>query len=75
MNNKITKSIIIQPVSEIVGNSHRYTSIKGEISLLYPSWATMDMYEIYCIKGNLFEDIERFETLKEAEERIIKLLE
>lgn len=59
----------------IVGDSHRYKSEKGIISLVHPCMATMDAYEIYCIEGDLFEDIERFETLNEAEERISQLLE
>ena len=63
MKNKITKELILQPAG-IMGDSHRYKSKKGGISLLYPCYATLDTYEIYCIKGNLFEDINRFETLK-----------
>lgn len=59
---------------DIIGNSHRYKTDKGEISLLYPSYATMNMYEIYCITGNLFEDIERYKSLEESEKRIHELL-
>lgn len=58
----------------LVGDSHRYRNEKGEISCVHPCQATMDMYEIFCIKGGLFEDIERFNTLEEAEERIKELL-
>ncbi len=58
----------------ILGDSHRYKSDKGEISCVHPCMATMDLYEIYCIKGDLFEDIERFDTLEEAEARINELL-
>lgn len=62
------------PVPDLVGSSHRYKTEKGEISLLYPSFATMELYEIFCIEGELFEDIERFDTLEEAEQRIRELL-
>ena len=58
----------------LVGDSNRYETEKGIISLVYPCFATMDKYEIYCIKGDLFEDIERFGTLEEAEQRIRGLL-
>lgn len=58
----------------LVGDSHRYKTNKGEISLLYPCRLTNNMYEIYCVKGKLIDDIERFYTLNEAEERIKNLL-
>lgn len=58
-----------------LGNSHRYKTEKGEISLLHPCRVTFGSYEIYCIDGDLFEDIERYDTLKEAEARIYQLLE
>jgi len=57
-----------------VGISHRYETEKGIISLIDPSWVSMDMYEIFCIKGDLLDDIERFDTLEEAEARINELL-
>ena len=62
-----------------------YTSDKGQISLVqlygYPmgiedqkkQWESF-MWEIYCFKGNLFDDCERFLTKKEAEKRIKELL-
>lgn len=53
----------------------RYRSHKGLISLAPPAFFTMAKYEIYCLEGNLFEDIERYGTLQEAEARIVKLLE
>lgn len=58
----------------LVGDSHRYKNEKGEISLVYPCMATMDEYEMFCIQGDLFEDIERFSSFEEAEERINELL-
>jgi hypothetical protein len=57
-----------------VSNSHRYKTKKGEISLIYPSWVSMGLYEIYCIEGELFDGIERFDTLEDAEQRIYELL-
>jgi hypothetical protein len=55
-------------------NSHRYKNDKGEISLLYPSRATMGDFEIFCIEGDLFDDVERYNSLQEAEQRISELL-
>lgn len=60
--------------ANLLGNSHRYKTDKGEISCVHPCMATMDRYEIYCIEGELFGDIERYDTLEEAETRISELL-
>ena len=46
-----------------------YTSDKGEISLIKLInyfRDGKDLWEIYCLGGNLFEDLERFNTKKEA---------
>ena len=53
-----------------------HSSPKGEISLIE---LTNDLYgdfrwEIYCLEGDLFEDVKRFKTKEEAERQIIKLL-
>lgn len=69
------RKIVRTAIPQLVGNSHRYITDKGEISLLYPCRATMNTYEIYCIDCTLFEDIERYDTLEEAEERINQLIE
>ena len=58
----------------LAGDSYRYKTSKGEISLLFPSWVTQHLFEIFCIDGDLFEDIERYDSLEEAEERINQLL-
>lgn len=50
-----------------------YTYNNLEISLIYPSDFTSFTYEIYCTGGELFEDIERYDTEAEAEERIKEL--
>jgi hypothetical protein len=42
--------------------------------MLTPCMATFDSYKIYCIQGGLFDDIERYDTLEKAEERISELL-
>jgi len=70
----ITKSVVQRDVAlhELIGESYRYKSYKGEVSLLHPCFATMNMYEIYC--PELFEDVERYDTLEEVEERIVVLL-
>lgn len=51
-----------------------FSSPKGKISLVFPNTYTMNQYEIYCLEGELFDDIERFETEEEARERSEKLL-
>ncbi len=61
-------------LASIVSDSERYSSEKGLISMVGPCAATMGTYEIYCLKGNLFDDIERYDTLEEAETRICELL-
>lgn len=58
-----------------IGDSHRYKTKRGEISLLFPSPFTMYSFEIYCIEGQLFDGIERYDSLEEAENRIYELLE
>lgn len=55
--------------------SHRYKTHIGEISLLPPCRATLYSFEILSIDGDLFENIERYDTLQEAEKRIYELLE
>jgi hypothetical protein len=71
---KIHKKIITRNSFFGISDSHRYISEKGEISLIHPCIATMESYEIYCIRGNLLDDIERFETLEAAEKEIERLL-
>ena len=54
-----------------------YSSSKGKISLIeLPNyWGDgKDLWEIYTLKGNLFDDVERFDTKKSAEKRIKELL-
>ncbi len=50
-----------------------YTHNGMEISMIYPCDFTNFCYEIYCNQGNLFEDIERYLTETEAEDRIKQL--
>ena len=70
----IQKSIIPNAIEGLLSDSHMYATEKGEISLLTPCMATWNTYEIYCTQGGLFEDIERYSTLEEAEERINNIL-
>lgn len=51
-----------------------YSTDKGEISMLTPCRATFYNFEIYCTEGYLFDDIERYVTLEDAEARIKELL-
>lgn len=53
-----------------------YTLRKGRISLISLPDYFMDkktLWEIYCINGELFEDIERFDTKSQALKRIKEL--
>jgi hypothetical protein len=53
------------------------SSKKGEISLIELKDYfndNEDLWEIYSLKGNLFEDIERFKTKKQAIKRAGELL-
>jgi len=69
------KKVVNTGLSGIIGDSHRYSNDNGIISLVHPCFGTMDMFEIYCIEGDLFHDIERFHTLIEAEDIIKELLD
>ena len=51
-----------------------HTTEKGSISMIPPSYVSDNMFEIYCLEGDLFDDIERFNTKAEAMERINNLL-
>jgi hypothetical protein len=54
-----------------------YESDKGMMDAVFlPNYFMdgKDFWEIYCQKGNLIEDIERYDTLEEAEKRIEELL-
>jgi hypothetical protein len=61
-------------IEGLLSDSHRYKTEKGEISMLPPCSPTFNSYEIYCWEGGLFDGIERYDTLEEAEERINELL-
>ena len=68
------KQTVKSGIPDLLNDSNRYITDKGEISLITPCRATMNCFEIFCIKGDLFEDIERFETIEQAETRIYELL-
>lgn len=57
-----------------LGDSHRYETDKGIISMVRPCFANFQSFEIYSIKGELFDDVERYYTIEDAERRIIELL-
>ena len=55
-----------------------YSSPKGRISLiklLNYFRDGEDLWEIFCLEGDLFDDVERFSTKKKATQRIKGLLE
>jgi len=65
-------------IPQLFGKYHYfYSSKKGKISLIelknYFKQGD-DFWEIYSLKGNLFEDTERFPTKKQAEKRVEELL-
>jgi hypothetical protein len=68
------ESYSLPSIVPLIGDSHRYKTDKGEISLVYPSMFTFDLYEIYCVEGDLFDDTERYNSIEDAEERIESLL-
>lgn len=74
MKKSVVKNEMINEGKLIVTDSFRYETEKGCISLLKPCHATFQSYEIYCISGGLFDDVERYHTLEEAESRIKRLL-
>ncbi len=53
-----------------------YSSSKGRISLVHMVTGLSDtkVWEIYCLSGDLFEDVERFKTKKNAVKRIRELM-
>jgi len=56
-----------------------FSSEKGKISMVqlknYFYSEGTDFWEIYCLEGKLFDDVERFDTKKGAEKRVRSLLE
>jgi hypothetical protein len=55
-----------------------FSSKKGEISCVELKdylFDGRDLWEIYCLKGKLFEDVERFDTYEEAVKRCRELLD
>ena len=75
LQNKTHEPIYNADGGLLLSQSNRYQSEKGEISLLSPCLGTMGLYEIYCISGDLFEDIERYDSLSEAEDVIKEYLD
>jgi len=65
-------------IKQIVGKwQYIYESERGEISLIELPNYLLDnktLWEIYCLKGGLFDDVERFSSKKEAEKHIKELL-
>ena len=62
----------------IIGQyQYLYTSKKGKVSLIeLPNYFHngINLWEIYSLEGNLFEDVERFKSKEEAEVKIKELL-
>lgn len=62
---------------KIIWFQSKFTSSKGSISLIhlgFTSYHEKYNWELYCIQGNLFEDVERYDSLIDAIHRIEKLL-
>ena len=66
------------PCPRVIGRyQHIYTSPRGRMSMIYiPEHIVTGKghWEIYCQKGNVIEDLERYPTKKKAEDRIKNLL-
>ena len=52
----------------------RISSEKGEIDILCPCAASFNHWEIHSTEGDLFEDVERYDSLFEMVDRIKELL-
>ncbi len=70
-----TEGMSFSPVmARITGtNQLLASSSKGKISIIR-GMTSFGLYEIYCLDGDLFEDIERYPDVKSAGERICELL-
>lgn len=67
---------IFKPI--VAKEQYIFSSDKGKIScvkFLDYFRDGKDFWEIYCLEGNLFEDIERFETFEEAKQKCKELLD
>jgi len=77
-NKIIKKSVVKNELKNegklIVTDSFRYETEKGCISLLKPCYFNFQSYQISCQFGDLFDDVERYNTFEEAESRIKRLL-
>lgn len=66
-------------IEEIFGKyQFIFSSEKGKISLIQLKnywYDGKDVWEIYSLEGDLFEDTERFDTKEEAEVRVRELLD
>lgn len=76
--NKKLDEIGSKKIRQLIGKwQYIYSTRKGEISLVkfldYLKEGD-NFWEIYCLKGNLFKDCERFRTKENAEKRIVELL-
>ena len=60
---------------DIMGETHRYETERGIISLFPPCPINHFIWEIYSVKGNFFDNVENYSSKKYAEERIYNLLE
>lgn len=65
-------------IPSVVGKyQYIYTTKKGKISLIeLPNYFLdgIDLWEIYSLEGELFEDVERFKSKEQVEVRIKELL-
>ena len=56
-------------------NFYKFSSKKGVISCLLPCVHTFNLFEIYCLEGRLFDDIERYNNIEEVNKRVEELLQ
>lgn len=73
-----TKKFNLSVDSPVGRCQYIFSSEKGKISLIQLKnyFADgIDIWEIFCLNGNLFKDVERFDTKEEAEKAIRGYLE
>lgn len=65
------------PIRQLFGEfQYIFSSVKGKISCaeLLELFGSKMYWEIYCLEGKLFEDIERFPTFEQAKEKCKEFL-
>lgn len=73
----VWKEMVNTDCSIIGKYQHIFSNEKGRMSMIeLPNYFRdgIDLWEIYCLEGELFDDIERFNTPENAIKRVYELL-